>query len=670
MNPYERNTAYIKTLYRIVDLQCTRNASMESAISVGEEMKQTLKELEDLIKKEKEMETKDLRNPVRGKVLSFKNSVATIECEIPSFEEGDELALVENKKITPLGHVLDCESGIVTIQTLDWVVLSEGQEVKLCKAPNLLAYELQLQLIDELKRSESQGAEIDPKTLMLLDIFFGKKEFGNLNFVKEDSLCLEKVKLDESQQRIVEAALGLGEGELLLIVGPPGTGKTTVIAEVAHRFANKGCKVLISSHTNRAVDNAVEKLPLEITLRVGRPEKIHREVRKYCLMEKARSELGKELEEIEREISYLKGELRRLRDVERRRKEEIKKCIKWEEKKILILRMQKNEIASVENRLRELIERRNELLINTFKSLVDRAKIIGSTLIKSNLRPLDTVDFDVAIIDESSQASITLAMLGMRKAKRWILIGDHRQLLPIFKTVDPTDIKKLERLSSFVLLKKKYEERTLWLKRHYRCNPKIIGFSIKNVYEKLDGVSIQIDEVCKQQRLPAHRDPILDGEKPVVFVDVEGEEYSERENDSKLNVEEAKVVARIVRKFLEAKIRPDEIGVITPYKLQKNEISSELNKIGSEKVEEIEVSTVDAFQGREKDVIIFSVTATKNFKFVEVLNRLNVAFTRAKKKLVVVGNAERIVQYGNYLRYFLNYAEKYGVVLNSADLRI
>jgi len=120
-------------------------------------------------------------------------------------------------------------------------------------------------------------------------------------------------ELDEHQREAVERILGLQEGELLLAVGPPGTGKTRVIARAALELAMRGEKVLVASHTNRAVDNVVELLPIDITLRIGRPEKVHENVRPYMLSYKARQALGEQLREIE-EIGKLKDERRRLRE--------------------------------------------------------------------------------------------------------------------------------------------------------------------------------------------------------------------------------------------------------------------------------------------------------------------------------------------------------------------
>ena len=254
------------------------------------------------------------------------------------------------------------------------------------------------------------------------------------------------------------------------------------------------------------------------------------------------------------------------------------------------------------------------------------------------------------IIDEASQASITLALLAMVKGKKWVIVGDHKQLLPIFKTV-----KSLEEriaLSAFTSLKNKYEHRHLWLQIHYRSHPKIIGFSAKYVYEN----KIKPAKVCSTRVLRLNCEPrlkFLIPQKPVVFVHVKGK--SKKVNKSKQNVKEVEVIYEIVKELINCGVSASSIGVITPYRVQRKIILNKLSEIKSEK--RIEVDTVDAFQGREKNVIIYSITDTDMSDFSTDPHRLNVAFTRARSKLIVVGNADDVRNKagGTLLYDFLKY---------------
>jgi superfamily I DNA and/or RNA helicase len=294
------------------------------------------------------------------------------------------------------------------------------------------------------------------------------------------------------------------------------------------------------------------------------------------------------------------------------------------------------------------------------------SQIIGSTLIKSQLPPLDEVnDFDYVIIDEASQATITLALLGMIKGKKWILVGDDKQLLPIFKSIK--SIEKCKKFSAFSHLVEKYPNRVTWLRIHYRSNEKIINFSAKEVYNG----NIKPHESCKNKKLPIEywykeeKYKILDPNIPVIFVHVNGNE--EKIDNSKVNKEEINVVFEIIRMLKECKVDMDKVGIITPFREQAKRIRERVGNVSKE----VEVSTVDAFQGREKDVIIFSVTSTESFRFVSDENRLNVALTRPKYKLIVVGNAMRIKDANNKLliKRFLRYVDELKSVFDFNEKR-
>ncbi|MGB9734395.1 MAG: C-terminal helicase domain-containing protein, partial [Conexivisphaera sp.] len=141
---------------------------------------------------------------------------------------------------------------------------------------------------------------------------------------------------------------------------------------------------------------------------------------------------------------------------------------------------------------------------------------------------------------------------------------------------------------------------------------------------------------------------ILDPERPAVFVHVEGQERAE--GGSRWNEEELKVAEAIVRRLAELGVKRERVGVIAPYRAQRNRLS--------ERLQGVEVGTVDAFQGREKDVIVFSATATtpRSVRFVENRRRLNVALTRARMKLIVLANAN--APWAGLMREYIEYARQ------------
>jgi len=594
-----------------------------------------------LLSREKyEEKKKVIRDRVSGKVIDVSEDVITIECKFPRFEEGDVAGYITQGSIEPLGVVLG-GGRILTVALRKAVELKEGQILELCESEVLVGYDLQLELIRRIE--EGRLEERERNTIAHV---FEKQDLRGLCRTKPSDMLDVKdgFPLDNSQLEAVEYSLGLRDGESLLIIGPPGTGKTRVIAKIAYELSRRGERVLIASHTNRAVDNALEILPVEITLRVGQPEKVLRNIRPYLLSYKARTALGARLKSLEEEILRARREIDGLHRI----KEEWHRLGYWEKCEEV-----RSKLLNARSKLRKLCEERNSMLSKESGKLVREAKIVGSTLIKSQLPPLVNEHFDTVLIDECSQASLTLALLGMVKARKWVLVGDHKQLLPIFQTLYVTDKRVQEKLSAFCYMLKKYSERSVWLRWHYRSNSEIIGFSSRYIY---DGKIVPV-KACKEIKLNVKSYPrgmeFLSAELPVVFLHVNSAE-SVRNDGSRFNETEAKVVKRIVDTLKSLGVESDKIGIITPYRAQRDCIKELL------KDDEIEVNTIDSFQGREKEVIVFTITSTKDMSFSEDENRLNVAFTRARRKLIVVGNSESINEKYRLLSKFLSYVKEKG----------
>ncbi|WP_456329943.1 AAA domain-containing protein [Archaeoglobus sp.] len=410
---------------------------------------------------------------------------------------------------------------------------------------------------------------------------------------------MECIGLDKYQCEAVKEIVSMDDGNLSIIVGPPGTGKTRVIVRTALKLFEMGERVLITSHTNRAVDSALERISPRYCVRVGNPDKVAGSVMDATLEAKVmeRPE-GKKLKAIDRAIE---------RAISRKRFAD----------------------------LPDLYGEREELLDRVGWEIVSETPIVGATILKSAMYPLSEFEFDVVMIDEASQITLPLALLGMSRGRRYALVGDHHQLPPVLKTV-----RSPKRYSAFTYLKEKYPDRVKWLRIHYRSNPGIVALT-RLFYEQ----SLIPAESCQNIRLEVDgenlKPPLMSPEPPVVFLDVPGRE--EKAGGSKFNLAELETCGRVVRDFVDVGVDPGEIAVVAPYRAQVDMLRNILSHLG------VEVGTVDAFQGREKDVIVFSVTATGNFYFAADPNRLNVAFTRARKKLVIVGNGRAIMKRSDLL---------------------
>jgi len=196
------------------------------------------------------------------------------------------------------------------------------------------------------------------------------------------------------------------------------------------------------------------------------------------------------------------------------------------------------------------------------------------------------------------------------------------------------------------------EDKALWLEEHYRSNPKIIGFVAEKVYKgrirphpNCEKIKLEVKVGASGDRLTG----ILDPERPAVFVHVPGQEGAD--GVSKWNEQELRLVMELIGKLNELGVKGGDVGVITPYKAQSNRLKEHLG-------EGVEVATVDAFQGREKDVVVFSAVATlsNSVRFVENVRRLNVAFTRARKKLIVIADAR--APWRGLMKDYIEYAKR------------
>lgn len=590
-------------------------------------------------------------------------------------EDGTQIGYTTNEQRLLLGRVINTTESEVHIDygEMGSLPLAEGMSVELWSAESHITTILQQSWLLEARR-DFRGLDTstpDDKRLVqnstrLLETLHDDSstqitpsQHSQLTSVGRDSF-----PLNASQREVVNHVLGMNPGDLHTVVGPPGTGKTEVIAKAAHELANNGERVLVTSHTNIAVDNVIEKLAGDNphrAVRVGRPEKVSTKAKELMLrkvtdneaasvtdlldrVDKLKSEIGEHQERInalEEHKGYLKHEVdNRIQDPGR--EAEIDAKIAAEREELTTLR-------------RELRQKWQEAEATS----VRQADIVGATLVRSQLGGLAQVEFDTVIIDEASQISTTMGLLAMATAKKWVVVGDHNQLFPVLKTINTDSGRPPAGASIFNLLRDHFGEDT-WLRTHYRSVPQIIGFAREHVYnsniELADTEEGTITTPSHLQSDDLFVDQILD--EPVSMVATSDEQGWRKRYGSPFNNQEADVCVRLVARLVQGYgLDPDRIGVITPYRGQRNVIRDAFESDYA-----VDVETVDGFQGRERDVIIYSVVGTDpgSLKFAGDQNRFNVAATRPKSKLVVVGNVNRIgtkTRRDNILRSFVKYTD-------------
>lgn len=415
------------------------------------------------------------------------------------------------------------------------------------------------------------------------------------------------------QRKIVEDVMN--SKDIFYIQGPPGTGKTTVIKEIILQQlkANPNSNILITSQTNVAVDNVLkglEEYRYEIDkkelLRCGNDEKIAVEIKEYGfdhIMENYKKEF--------RELKVNNENERKIKEI-------------WEG--------YINETQKLKNELGELLLRSKRIVGATCVGIAN--KKIG----------LENMTFDLVIVDEASKALPAEILIPLNKAKKCVIIGDHKQLPPTLNKA-LTDEEELEiedreycetELFEKSLFEKLFEEAPDYakgmLKTQYRM-PTSIGNMVSNFFydEELEN-----GENCRDKQ------PLF-FEKNLNWLDTSKiKNNMEDDNKSPFNLVEVNVIKDLIKSIRDKKI-DSRIAVITPYKGQKREIKKALIK--ENLMDKVFVDTVDSFQGDEADIVIFSVTrAKKKTEFFSKDARLNVAFSRAKKEFIIVGSIDYFVK--------------------------
>ncbi|KAL1922935.1 uncharacterized protein VTP21DRAFT_9311 [Calcarisporiella thermophila] len=295
-----------------------------------------------------------------------------------------------------------------------------------------------------------------------------------------------------------------------------------------------------------------------------------------------------------------------------------------------------DQISSSERRLVQETIRRFKQSEN--QQLLKRALVVGTTCMASMLDIFGDMKFRIAILDEASQITEPMALVPLCRfgCERLIMVGDPLQLPPTIQT--KCDLKNIDSGLDRSLFNRLVElnHKPILLRTQYRCHPQIAGVCNSLFYSSrlLNGVS---DE---------NRSPIVNGLPTLCFLNIPGNEKLDPGSKSLYNQREIDVIIRIITRLLELQVRASEIGVIALYKMQASKIEkalqggNERNTSTNKKSGLPQVSTVDAFQGAEREIIILSCVRSEQIGFANNPLRINVALSRARRHLILVGNAE------------------------------
>lgn len=574
---------------------------------------------------------------------------------------GGEIGQITANTLNAIGRIVNTDDRDVHVDYGNSPAAGfvEGEVVTICSSESSIAVTQQAGLLFEARRDLEGWTDVndpDPATEVLAanaSTVLGALDQDTLSAggkgTARDWRTLNGDELDPSQQEVLKEILGLSKGDASVVVGPPGSGKTEVIAKAADELAARGEQVLVTSHTNIAVDNVIEKFAAQNqhqVVRAGRPEKLSKGSKELMLSKVMADSDDTTVTELLDQIDRLKSEISELSD-ERTRSGA--------------------ELDSRQTRLTEARRQVRELQNEAEAESTRNADITGATIIRSQLGGLANVNFDTVIIDEASQVTVPMGLLGMVNATKWVVVGDHNQLQPVLQTASTSDGSPPEDASLFSFLRNRHEQEQ-WLEYHYRSHRDIIRFAKEHVYDN----RIQIDGSCPQgSDYAPHRTSSGTGitaGPPVTFVDVDGEQAWRKQFSGSVNLAEVDAAATIADNLILADVvSPEELGIVTPYRGQRSLIADKLTGHAN-----VEISTVDGFQGRERDVIIYSTVSTKRggLEFAGNLNRFNVAATRPKKRFIMIGNKSAIqanAPYKSLLERYVNYASSQGEIFNWAD---
>ena len=442
--------------------------------------------------------------------------------------------------------------------------------------------------------------------------------------------------LNKSQQKAILNVLGAQD--FFIIHGPPGTGKTTTLVQAIQETLKKESQVLVCAPSNAAVDLLTEKLTNQgvSTVRIGHPARVDDEILNQTLESKIAQHQDFKL----------------LKDLRKRAEEYFKLGGKWKRNFGQTERDQRKVLLQEARGLKKEAERTyNEIV----KDVLFSTRVVASTLVGANHPRLKGMKFTTCFIDEAGQALEPASWIPIIKSNRVIFAGDHLQLPPTVKSYEAGEKGLKETLFEKAITGNQTD---VLLNEQYRMNEKIMSFSSKVFYNNM----------LKANENNAHK-TIFPKDQPVEFLDTAGAGFFESqhpETKSSFNREEADLIFKHLEAYVSEVLSigydlPESIGIISPYKAQVELISKMVDESDLEFKRIITVNTVDGFQGQERDMIYISMVRsneTGEIGFLSDERRMNVALTRAKRKLVVIGDSATIAAKSKFYNQFLDYVNE------------
>ncbi|WP_194777603.1 AAA domain-containing protein [Pararhodonellum marinum] len=554
------------------------------------------------------------------------------------FQSGKSVSLFSNAENSDLQH--DRVNGVINYVSGDKMVITlNGDALPDWLRGGKLGVDL---LFDEASYREMESAM---KAVL-------KAEKGRLAFLRNVVLGAEPAtfsedesirseRLNESQEMALNKVLSAND--LAIIHGPPGTGKTTTLVASIHRTLKQVPQVLVCAPSNAAVDLLVEKLTDAgvSTTRLGHPARIDEKILLQTLDAKiSQHESYKALKKTRKEAASMAS-------MAKKYKRNFGQAERAQKRRLLDeARRLKDEAAQLEDYITHDVFRQTQ--------------VVATTLVGAAHSLLKGFQFPVVFLDEAAQSLEPASWIPLLKSDKLVMAGDHCQLPPTIKSLEAAKAGLSETLFEKAIERQK--ESAVMLTLQYRMPDLIMGFSNQYFYKG----ALRAAPETKNHQLGDH-EPVMR------FIDTAGSGFRdqlEKDSLSTLNPEEARFTLTFLENLLKRigvsnfKTQQWNIGLIAPYGAQVRKFkelvfqSYEFPNIRAF-TDLVQIDTIDGFQGQERDLMIISLVRSNDkgeIGFLADIRRMNVALTRAKRKLVVIGDSSTLSQNAFYAA-FLDYVE-------------
>jgi len=524
----------------------------------------------------------------------------------------------QNESVKGSIHYVDRNTMKVVLyqnETPDW--LDEGK-IGIDKAPDIRTFQVMEKAIHLVLNAERN------RLAELRESFYGDRR---ITFEKHHHK-VELPYLNDSQNKAVNQTCMADD--ITIIHGPPGTGKTTTLVAAIAQLVKTEKRVLVVAPSNTAVDLLAERTAAKKmrVLRIGNLSKIdenlYQHTPDYQLKHHPEANVLKQLKRRAKDMRKMAGKHKRSFGPEERQQ---RKLLYREARE-----MGKEAIALEDSMVGELVR---------------NAQVICCTPVGSYSKWLEGQRFQTVVIDEAGQALEPACWIPILKAEKVVLAGDPLQLPPTVKS------REAAKAGLTVTLLEKSVARlpeVCLLNIQYRMHTAIMGFSNQEFYN---------NELQAAAHVAGHT-VTANNSRPLEFLDTAGcgfDEKREHENSSTSNPGEAELLFKHLEELTTSLEDAPSIGIISPYRAQVELLQ---NSAKERQLENVTINTVDGFQGQEKDVIYLSLVRSNEngeIGFLSDFRRMNVAMTRARKKLVVIGDSATLGAHGFYQR-FLDYVEQ------------